>query len=69
VTFLITSEHLEKFDKEKIVEFIIHFVSLIEKDLSEIKLNLIAQTRMSATYMINMLTNARQEKTVHAENM
>ncbi len=41
ISFLITNYHLEKFSKDAIIGFIIDYVSTIDKDLSEIKLNII----------------------------
>mmetsp|Transcript_59646 Transcript_59646/g.69113 ORF Transcript_59646/g.69113 Transcript_59646/m.69113 type:complete len:175 (+) Transcript_59646:43-567(+) len=55
VTFLVTSTHLEKFEKNKLIEFFIEFVENFDKDVSEIKLNIITQTRVAASYFMNEL--------------
>jgi len=54
-SFLITNAHLEKFDKDKIIDFIMEFVENIDKDVNEIKLNIITQTRVAATYFLTDL--------------
>lgn len=41
MSFLILSEHLEKFKKKDLIQYIIDFVGNVEKDLSDIKLNII----------------------------
>jgi len=54
-SFLITNAHIEKYDREKIIDFIIEFVENIDKDVNEIKLNIITQTRIAATFFLNDL--------------
>jgi actin related protein 2/3 complex subunit 4 len=49
--------HLEKFSKEGLINFIVDYVQTIDKDLSEIKLNIISQSRVAATCYLNGLAN------------
>lgn len=49
--------HLEKFSKDLIINFIVDYITTIDKDLSEIKLNIISQTRIAATCFLNGLAN------------
>ncbi len=41
ISFLITIEHLEKYKKRDFIEYICDFVTNAEKDLNDIKLNII----------------------------
>ncbi|KAL4495455.1 hypothetical protein ABPG73_022500 [Tetrahymena malaccensis] len=56
VSFLITNEHLEKFQKKELIQYIIDFVGNVEKDLSDIKLNIISQARKSATFYAKQIS-------------
>lgn len=55
VSFLVTNQHLERYDKAKIIDFIISFIQDIEKDISQIKLNIITQTRAAALFYVTQL--------------
>ena len=55
LTFLITNFHLEKFDKKRLIDWIIDFVDSIAKDINEIKLNLNTQSRIAATFFVKMM--------------
>jgi len=55
LSFLITNTHLEKFDKEKLIDFIIEVVESLEKNVVEIKLNMVTQTRVAATFFVSEL--------------
>uniref|UniRef100_A0A915JY06 ARPC4 n=1 Tax=Romanomermis culicivorax TaxID=13658 RepID=A0A915JY06_ROMCU len=48
ISFLITNAHTEQMYKHKLVDFIIHFMEEIDKEISEIKLALNARARISA---------------------
>ena len=54
-TFLITNEHLEKMHKEYIINFILLFMQDIEKEISDMKIELISQLRVSACYFVNSI--------------
>ncbi|KAL4496399.1 hypothetical protein ABPG72_014629 [Tetrahymena utriculariae] len=56
VSFLITNEHLEKYQKKELIQYIIDFVGNVEKDLSDIKLNIISQARKSATFYAKQIS-------------
>jgi len=48
ISFLITNFHTEQMFKHKLVDFVIHFMEEIDKEISEIKLALNARARISA---------------------
>jgi hypothetical protein len=50
---LVLAEHLNKFSKEKLIDWICEFIEVIEKDLSYIKLNVISQARITATHFMS----------------
>lgn len=62
MTLLVTNEILEKFSSNFIIELILSLVGTLEKDLLEIKLNIITQCRISATYFMEQLANNQTEE-------
>lgn len=48
ISFLITAAHTEMMYKHKIVDFLIHFMQEIDKEISDMKLALNARARVSA---------------------
>ena len=56
ISFQITAEHLEKFDKILLIDFILEFLETMEADISEMKLNVNTQTRVAASYFVNCIT-------------
>lgn len=56
-SFLITDEHLIKYRKEEIINFILEFIQGIDKEINDMKLTIINQTRMAAAYFTNALAN------------
>jgi actin related protein 2/3 complex subunit 4 len=48
ISFLITNFHLEALKKDEIVDFIIHFMKLIDAEISSMKLNVNARARTVA---------------------
>ena len=56
-SFLITEEHLRKYKKEDLINFILEFIQGIDKEVSEMKLAIISQTRMAAGFYANSVAN------------
>lgn len=56
-SFLITDEHLMKFKKEEIINFILEFIQGIDKEINDMKLSIINQTRIAAAFFTNALAN------------
>ena len=48
ISFLITNFHTEQMYKHKVVDFIIHFMEEIDKEISEMKLAVNSRARISA---------------------
>ena len=48
ISFLITNFHTEQMYKHKLVDFIIHFMEEIDKEISEMKLAVNSRARISA---------------------
>jgi actin related protein 2/3 complex subunit 4 len=48
ISFLITNFHTEEMFRQKIIDFVIHFMEEIDKELSEIKLSLNSRARICA---------------------
>lgn len=48
ISFLITNAHSETMLKHKLVDFIIHFMEEVDKEISEMKLSLNARARIVA---------------------
>ena len=56
-SFLVTDEHLAKFKKEELVNFILEFIQGIDKEINDMKLAIINQTRIAAAFFTNALAN------------
>lgn len=56
-SFLITEDHLEKYRKEDLINFMLEFIQGIDKEISEMKLAILSQARMSAGYFTNSIAN------------
>lgn len=48
ISFLVTAHHTEMMYKQKLIDFLIHFMQEIDKEISEMKLALNARARTSA---------------------
>ncbi|KRX02762.1 hypothetical protein PPERSA_02252 [Pseudocohnilembus persalinus] len=57
VTFLISSSHLEKYDKAQLISYITDFIQDIEKYMTEIKLNIVFQTRKAAKQFVQQMSD------------
>ena len=55
--FLISEEHLAKYKKEDLINFILEFMQGIDKEISEMKLAIINQSRIAASFFTNSLAN------------
>ena len=60
-SFLITEDHLQKYVKEDLINFILEFIQGIDKEISEMKLAIINQSRIAAAYFANSLANNQNE--------
>jgi actin related protein 2/3 complex subunit 4 len=56
-SFLITDEHLIKYKKEEVINFILEFIQGIDKEINDMKLAIISQTRLAAAFFTNGLAN------------
>lgn len=55
ISFLITDEHLLKFSKDRIIDFLVQFLEEIDKNLSQLKLSVNSRTRAFATEFVQAL--------------
>ena len=55
--FLITEDHLAKYKKEELINFILEFMQGIDKEIQEMKLAIINSSRIAASYYSNSLAN------------
>ena len=58
--FLISEDHLVKYHKHELVNFILEFIQGIQKEITEMKLALIQQSRIAAAHYMNTLANNKQ---------
>ncbi len=56
-SFLVTDEHLIKLKKEEIINFILEFIQGIDKEINDMKLAIINQSRMAAAFFTNAIAN------------
>lgn len=64
ISFLITNFHTEQMYKHKLVDFVIHFMEEIDKEISEMKLSVNARARIVAE---EFLKNVRRYFFVHRQ--
>lgn len=63
ISFLITNFHTEQMYKHKLVDFVIHFMEEIDKEISEMKLSVNARARIVAE---EFLKNVSRRVILHA---
>ena len=56
-SFLITDDHLQRYKKEELINFILEFIQGIDKEINDMKLAIISQTRVAAAFFTNGLAN------------
>ena len=52
-------EHLEVFEKQRLIGVVMELVETIERDLSEVKLSVNHQCRIAATWFMTKLAEAK----------
>ena len=55
-SFLITDEHLEKYKKEEIINFILQFILGIEKEINDMKMLINTKLRTAANFYIKTVS-------------
>ena len=56
-SFLISADHLQVYKKEEIVNFILEFINGIGKEINEMKLNVMNQSRIASTFYVQGASN------------
>lgn len=59
ISFLITNFHTEQMYKHKLVDFVIHFMEEIDKEISEMKLSVNARARIVAEEFLKNVSSSR----------
>lgn len=65
ISFLITNAHSETMLKHKLVDFIIHFMEEVDKEISEMKLSLNARARIVAESYLGTVSHTRRRDYYH----
>lgn len=58
ISFLITNFHTEQMYKHKLVDFVIHFMEEIDKEISEMKLSVNARARIVAEEFLKNVSHS-----------
>ena len=58
ISFLITNIHTEQMYKHKIVDFVIHFMEEIDREISEMKLSMNARARTCAEEFLKRVSRS-----------
>lgn len=69
ISFLITNFHTEQMYKHKLVDFVIHFMEEIDKEISEMKLSVNARARIVAEEFLKNVRNwfsGRESEMTHS---
>ena len=56
-SFLVTEEHLQKYKKEELINFILEFIQGLDKEIQDMKLAIIASTRQASVYYSTSVAN------------
>ncbi len=56
-SFLITDDRLQRYKKEELIGFILEFIQGIDREINDMKLAIISQTRVAADFFTNSLAN------------
>ena len=56
-SFLVSDDHLQRFKKEELINFMLEFIQGIDKEINDMKLAIITQSRLAATYFTNAIAN------------
>ena len=56
-SFLISAQHLLVYKKEELINFVLEFVAGIDKEINELKLDVINSARFAANFFINATSN------------
>jgi len=60
-SFLVSDDHLQRFKKEELINFMLEFIQGIDKEISEMKLSVINHSRQAACFFTNGLANNKIE--------
>ena len=61
-SFLISASHLLVYKKEELVNFVLEFIAGIEKEINELKLDVINSARFAANFFITATSNNPVDK-------
>ena len=56
ISFLITNQNTDELFKHKVVDFVVHFMNEIDKEISEMKLSVNARARITAQHFLSAMT-------------
>ena len=56
-SFLISADHMQKYTKTELINFVLEFIQGIDKEISEMKLSVINHSRLAACFFTNGLAN------------
>ena len=55
ISFLITNYHLEIYNKEDLIDFIVEFIQDLVKEITDMKMTVNSQSRYVTTYLMEQL--------------
>ena len=67
-SFLIAANHLLIYRKEELVNFVLEFVAGIDKEVNELKLDVINSARFAANFFVNATSNNDITKWIYSES-
>ena len=56
-SFLISAQHLLVYKKEELINFVLEFVAGIDKEINELKLDVINSARFAGNFFVNAISN------------
>lgn len=59
-SFLLSADHLQRYRREELINFILEFIQGIDKEVSEMKLSVVNSCRLAACYFTNGVAGHKQ---------
>ena len=56
-SFLISAQHMQVYRKEELVNFVLEFIAGIDKEINELKLEVINSARFATNFFVNAVSN------------
>ena len=67
-SFLVSADHLQRYRKEEIINFILEFIQGIDKEINEMKLEVVNHARVAVNFFVNACSNNKIDWIINNAN-